>query len=637
VPNEQPPGQQGGAGARPRMNIYDARKPRRRRRARWKRIALWSSAGMLLLVLAAASAVGIWAHTLLDQIGNLSPELRQAQGSLDPQVPTPNQPAVALVIGSDHRPEYGHNNDGRSDTLMLVRSDPAHKQVSMLSLPRDLYVDIPGHGMDKINAAYSDGGVPLALKTVEAVTGVKVNYLIVVDFSGFTHLVDNFDGVYVPVDQHYYHVNTPGTEQYSQIDIPPGYQRLDGKNALAYARYRHTDSDFYRNARQQTFLQAFQARTSEKLHGIGLDQLGTMKDVAETVAKSVQVTGPNGPPSVQTLISYAGLAYNMRGHVVTSRLDATTGMVGDASVVEATPDAIRRAVYTFEHPWTVASPTSQIPTGNGSKPKTPKFKPKVDPSGVSLTVVNGNGRTGSAGQAGHALQAFGYGVDVSTVPAPTFDYNQNWVYYHPGSADAAADVAQIMGHAQTAPLPASFSYGTDLVVVVGKPFTGTTAIKPPKQKTAGGLPSDIVRDDQAYLSYFQQAAQSVKFPVLYPTVQQTSSQFDEFTPEMPIRVYNISAAGSSKNSMYSVFAMPNQAGAYWGIEETKFTDAPILKNPAVTRQLDGRTYQFWFDGKNIHLIAIVQDGTAYWVINTLRDDLSNQDMVAIARSLEPVH
>src|SRR4029079_790769 len=92
-------------------------------------------------------------------------------------------------------------------------------------------------------------------------------------------------------------------EQYSQVDIPPGYQLLNGTNALAYARYRHTDSDFYRNARQQVFLPACSQRASSQLHGIGLDQLTTLRDVAETVAKNVQVTGPNGPPSVQTMIA----------------------------------------------------------------------------------------------------------------------------------------------------------------------------------------------------------------------------------------------------------------------------------------------------------------------------------------------
>ena len=82
--------------------------------------------------------------------------------------------------------------------------------------------------------------------------------------------------------------------------------------------------------------------------------------------------------------------------------------------------------------------------------------------------------------------------------------------------------------------------------------------------------------------------------------------------------------------------MPNIAGADWGIEETRFTDAPILDDPNAMRKVGKRSFQFYFNGPKIHMIAFIQDGTAYWVQNTLLDDLSNADMIAIARSLKPV-
>ena len=157
----------------------------------------------------------------------------------------------------------------------------------------------------------------------------------------------------------------------------------------------------------------------------------------------------------------------------------------------------------------------------------------------------------------------------------------------------------------------------------------------PRQASPTGLPSDIVRDDQAYKTYFQTAQHSLHFPVLYPTVQETASEFDSYTSTMPARTYNLAEAGKGWNSMYAVFAMPNLAGAYWGIEETRFTDAPILQGADQTRNLDGRTYRFYLNGSHVHMIAIVQGGVAYWVQNTLRDDLSNPDMIAIARSLKP--
>ena len=280
------------------------------------------------------------------------------------------------MIGSDYRAGDAAGGS-RSDTLMLVRIDPRTKYISLLSLPRDLYVTIPGYGVDKINAAYSDGGYKLALKTVEDATGVKPNYLVTVDFKGFRDLVDKFHGVYVPVDQRYYHANVAGQDQYSQVDIPPGYQLLNGTNALAFARYRHTDSDFYRNARQQVFLHAFSQRASEpaaRHRPRPADH--PPSDVAETIANNVQVTGPNGPPSVQTMIELATTAYAIKDRVISSRLSAT--VAGDAtdSYVEATPEAMRTAVFAFMHPESMRPPTNTLPGKARAAPRCPSSSPR---------------------------------------------------------------------------------------------------------------------------------------------------------------------------------------------------------------------------------------------------------------------
>ena len=122
---------------------------------------------------------------------------------------------------------------------------------------------------------------------------------------------------------------------------------------------------------------------------------------------------------------------------------------------------------------------------------------------------------------------------------------------------------------------------------------------------------------------------------MYPTVRQVASTFVPWMTS-PIRVYNINEAGSGNNSMYAYWGYNGIAGSYWGIEETKFTNAPILANPDQQRKLAGRTYRFYFNGSHIHMVAFIQNGTAYWVQNTLRDDMSNADMIAIARSLKPV-
>ena len=112
----------------------------------------------------------------------------------------------------------------------------------------------------------------------------------------------------------------------------------------------------------------------------------------------------------------------------------------------------------------------------------------------------------------------------------------------------------------------------------------------------------------------------------------------EGTSNSPTRIYGIPAAGKGWNSTYAVFHMSANTGdAYWGIEETRYTDAPLLATPNATRHLDGRTYLFFFNGNHIQTIAFIENGAAYWVQNSLLDDLTDPEMVAIARSLKPVH
>jgi succinyl-diaminopimelate desuccinylase len=168
------------------------------------------------------------------------------------------KPANILLIGSDTRPQ---GDPGRSDSLILVRMDPTHDFISMLSFPRDLYVPIPGLGMDKINAAYSQGPAK-TIETVRELTGEDVNGYVIVDFTGFAKLVDAVGGVYLDIDRRYYNKNI-GTlaTNFADIDLQPGYQRLDGADALSYVRYRHTDSDYDRIARQQQFLSELKRQT----------------------------------------------------------------------------------------------------------------------------------------------------------------------------------------------------------------------------------------------------------------------------------------------------------------------------------------------------------------------------------------
>ena len=152
--------------------------------------------------------------------------------------------------------------------MMLVRLDPNLSVTPVLSIPRDLKVSIPGHGTDKINAAYSLGGAKLSIQTIQDATGIEINHVINTDFKGFIQAVDKIGCVYTDVDRRYFNDNTGAyvRDAYATINIRAGYQKLCGPKALDYVRFRHLDSDIIRGARQQSFLrQAKQQVGIEKL------------------------------------------------------------------------------------------------------------------------------------------------------------------------------------------------------------------------------------------------------------------------------------------------------------------------------------------------------------------------------------
>jgi polyisoprenyl-teichoic acid--peptidoglycan teichoic acid transferase len=168
------------------------------------------------------------------------------------------EPRTIMILGSDAR--YGSDKrDRRSDTIILARLDPDKDAITLMSIPRDLKVDIPGLSYaDKINAAYANGGARLTLKTVKQLLGTperpfEINHVINIDFGGFRRAVDYLGCVYVDIDRRYFN-DRGGPGGFATIDIDPGYQKICGRDALDYVRYRHTDNDIVRAARQQDFL-----------------------------------------------------------------------------------------------------------------------------------------------------------------------------------------------------------------------------------------------------------------------------------------------------------------------------------------------------------------------------------------------
>jgi LCP family protein required for cell wall assembly len=219
--------------------------------------------GSLIIVIAAAAATAVAAWHEVDKvvaafkntkhIPHINDVISQADAG---------QPQTILLMGSDKRSKNaidvrrGLAGKPLSDTMMLVRLDPSKNATALLSLPRDLKVDIPGHGTDKLNAAYSLGGARLTVETIKDLTNLHINHVINVDFHGFSKAVNALGCIFVDVDRRYYNQS----DAYSKIDIQPGYQRLCGQDALAYVRYRHEDNDLVRARRQQDFLREIKAQ-----------------------------------------------------------------------------------------------------------------------------------------------------------------------------------------------------------------------------------------------------------------------------------------------------------------------------------------------------------------------------------------
>ena len=330
--------------------LYENEEPPKRR---WKKIVLWSSVAFVLVVLLAAAGSYIWFRVEVSSANSrVAPEVRAAlqekpSTSLTTQAaagssgttvqytePSPSAMNL-LVIGSDRRADQP-SAGGRSDTLMLVHVDHDQNYLSVLSLPRDLRVEIPGHGKGKLNSAFAYGGAALTIRTVEQTTGVDINHYLEVGFDAFSSMVDSLGGVYVDVDKRYYNPDY----NYELINLYPGYQLLKGSDALDYVRFRHdTNLDFGRMERQQRFLTALREQA------MGWDLPFKLPGLISALFKNV--TTDLGANQILGLARW-GVGLNGDG-VRGITLKATTGDIGGASYVLADEDQIAGAVDQLMH------------------------------------------------------------------------------------------------------------------------------------------------------------------------------------------------------------------------------------------------------------------------------------------------
>jgi LCP family protein required for cell wall assembly len=506
----------------------------------WKRFLI---AGLLIMLLSGGATAAVTLNTatgIAHDIFSPLNQIKAPKGLVTPEYS--GGPQTYLILGSDRRAAskdaLDRTDPPHSDTILLVRFDPEQGQTSVLSIPRDLLVNIKAatgqyYPQEKVNAAYTygamlggtKGSMVLAAETIkhEVFPGLTLNGIIDVNFAGFIKVVDALGCVYVNVDHRYYHVNTGAPEEnYSEINLQPGYQKLCYNNALSYVRYRHTDSDFVRVARQQDFLRDLREQISPE------NVAGQLDTVAKAVGHAIVTAGFSS--SADQLIQLAKLiAFSQAKPLrqVKFRAASTNFPLKGGSYVTSTPELEQATLADFLH-------------------------------GDQKVAAPAQTATPSSSSHGHAAHS------------------------HRPSVPSAASIG----------LYATPASGDDELV-----------------KESVNLP----------------------FPALYPRLESGPAV------QQPARVYNLRDNANHLRHAYVVSFEQNTLGGYYDIEGTDWLNPPIVAHPTESRRIGHTDYRIFADGSHIHLIAWRQGNALYWVVNTLLEDLTNEQMLGIARSAQPLH
>ena len=310
-----------------RVERNDEQRPARRRTLRRVLISL----AVLSLVLALVVGGGLWFLTdryagnidrVTDVFSGIAEDTRPAPAT--PEQAASADPVTFLLVGSDTRAqlEPGETPDGLSDAIIVARFSADRKHAQLISIPRDSWVDIPGHGLNKINASYSFGGPSLLIQTVEELTQVRIDHYVAIDFDGLIQVTDDLGGVDVVVAE---------TTSNGPYTFSAGVNHLDGDQARWYLgqRYGLAGGDFDRVKRQQQYLRSM---FSKLFSSNTFSDAGRLDAALLAVTRAVKVDDTLGNGDLLSL------AYAMR-NVTPENIDfftapvLGTGMEGPASVV----------------------------------------------------------------------------------------------------------------------------------------------------------------------------------------------------------------------------------------------------------------------------------------------------------------
>jgi LCP family protein required for cell wall assembly len=372
----------------------DRERDGRHRRTWGQRLAL--AAGCLSSVALVASAAGL--GYVLRKAERLP---RVELGGILDEPTKSGGPENYLIVGIDSASGLPGNDPVRigrdvtlhSDTIMILRIDPASERAALLSLPRDLFVPIPGTGTSRrINIAVEQGGAPLLIRTIGENFGIPINHYVQVDFASFRGLVEAIDGVpiYVP---------RPARDAQVGLDFPEvGCRMLDPEEALAYVRSRHYQelingrwvedarSDLGRIARQQDFIRRALSRAIDR----GARNPGTLDQLIDVGLSGVTVD------SELTAGDIFDLGRKFRSFNPDSLLTYS---------VSGTPDTVNGAAILRLNEGPETEATLSIFRGGATA--------ELPPAAVRLTVRNGTGASRQGAEATAALQAVGFNATVS--------------------------------------------------------------------------------------------------------------------------------------------------------------------------------------------------------------------------------
>jgi LCP family protein required for cell wall assembly len=357
-----------------------------------------------------------------------------------------NERVTILLMGLDYRDWQQGDGPARTDSMMLVTIDPLSRTAGMLSVPRDLWVEIPGYGHGRINTAYflgerdrlPGGGPELAVKTVEKFMGVPIQYFVQIDFGAFVQMVDEIGGVELTVYEELY-IDPIGKD--NTVLVQPGNYKFDGEMTLAYARLRYTEGgDFDRATRQQQVALAIQDQVLElsNLPGLLASAPALYQDLTEGIRTNL---------AVDQMIALGMLALQISQDDVARAVIAPPEMVTletvlyggeEAKVLKPVPDKIR--LLRDE----VFTTTGAI--GPSIDTDTPREAAEIE--AANLAVLNGAGEEGLAGRFAEALGGLGFNV-AEIANADRLDYPTTRIVDYTGNPYTVQYLVDLMDLTQS--------------------------------------------------------------------------------------------------------------------------------------------------------------------------------------------